>query len=99
MDKDVVEKYPERAKALQDWLPFFKTDRMLCGATAVYIASGKAKILKGRYFDVEQDIEDVVNAGPSEIIDKDLYRMKIDFLGGLANDGNWGGDLNTEESK
>ena len=84
-------------EAIKNWLPLFKTSRFLCGATCVYIASGKAKILKGRYFDCEQDIEAVVAAGKSEIIDKDLYRMKIEFLGGLPNDGGIAKDMEIKE--
>jgi hypothetical protein len=95
-DPDVAAAYPQMVKALQAWLPFFKTSRFLCGATCVYIASGKAKILKGRYFDCEQDIETVVSH-PSEIIDEDLYRMKIQFLGGLPNDGGVAKDMKLEE--
>jgi hypothetical protein len=93
MDEDVAKAYPNLVAARKAWLPNFKTSRFLCGATCVYIASGKAKVLKGRYFDCEQDIEQVVSAGPSEIIDKDLYHMKIDFLGGLPNDGGIAKDL------
>jgi hypothetical protein len=96
MDPDVVAAYPHRAKALKSWLPLFKTSRFLCGATCVYIASGKAKILKGRYFDCEQDIQQVVSGG-AEIIDKDLYRMKIEFLGGLPNDGGIAKDMVIEK--
>jgi hypothetical protein len=84
-------------EAMKNWLPLFKTSRFLCGATCVYIASGKAKILKGRYFDCEQDIETVVAAGKSEIIDKDLYRMKIQFLGGLPNDGGIAKDMDFKD--
>src|ERR1700722_4938038 len=90
---DVAAAYPGMVKAIEAWFPKFKTSRFLCGATCVYIASGKAKVLKGRYFDCEQDIETVVSAGPSEIIDKDLYRMKIEFLGGLPNDGGIAKDM------
>jgi hypothetical protein len=83
----VKKAYPKMFEARAAWIPMFKTSRFLCGATCVYIASGKSRVLKGRYFDCEQDIEQVVSAGPSEIIAKDLYSMKIDFLGGLPNDG------------
>jgi hypothetical protein len=85
--------YPEMLQAMKEWLPNFKTSRFLCGATCVYLASGKGKALKGRYFDCEQDIEAVINA-PQEIKDKDLYRMKIEFLGGLPNDGGIAKDAN-----
>jgi hypothetical protein len=52
----------------------------------VYLASGKAKVLKGRYFDCEQDIGTVV-AGGKEVLEEDLYSLRVRFLGGLANDG------------
>jgi hypothetical protein len=35
----------------------------------------------------------VVSAGAEEIIGKDLYHMKIDFMGGLPNDGGIAKDL------
>jgi hypothetical protein len=93
MAPDVAAAYPDRVEALKAWLPLFKTSRFLCGATMVYLASGKGKVLKGRYFDCEQDIEQVVAAGASEIIDKDLYRLQIPFLGGLPNDGGIARDM------
>jgi len=46
---------------------------MLRDDTCVFFALGKCK---GRYFDVEQDIEDDVNA---EILEKAPYHMKIDL--------------------
>jgi NAD(P)-dependent dehydrogenase (short-subunit alcohol dehydrogenase family) len=83
---DVAAKYPERVKMRNDWLPKFITSRFLCGATVVYLASGKAKVLKGRYFDCEQDIGTVVAAG-KEVLDQNLYSLRVNFLGGLPNDG------------
>ena len=50
-------------ETIESWLPSFKTSRFLCVATGVYIASGKAEALKGRYFDCKQNIEQVVAAG------------------------------------
>jgi hypothetical protein len=53
------------------------------------LATGQAKeVLKGKYFDVEQDISAVVAAGPDEIRGpKQLYELKVQFLGGLENNG------------
>ena len=42
---------------------------------------------------MQQDIEYVVSQGAKEIEEQDLYRMKIDFLGGLPNDGGPAGEL------
>lgn len=91
--------YPSLVAARNAWLPMFQTSRFLCGATCVYIASGKAKVLKGRYFDVQQDIEYVCSKGAKEIEEQDLYRMKVDFLGGLPNDGGPAGELKLESDK
>ena len=85
--EDVLKAYPHMAEAKALTLQLIKVNRFLPAATCLYIANRKATILKGRYFDCEQDIADVVSAGASEIVDKDLYRMKVDFLGGLPNDG------------
>jgi hypothetical protein len=93
VDDDVAKAYPNILAGRKAWLPNFKTSRFLCGATCVFIATGKAKLLKGRYFDCEQDIGHVLSEGKEEIIEKDLYRMKIDFLGGLPNDGGIAKDL------
>jgi hypothetical protein len=42
--------------------------------------SGKAYKLRGRYLDVEQDIEEwVVRA--DEVIEHDLNHLKVEFLG------------------
>ena len=45
-------------------------------------------MLKGKYFDCEQDIGTVVAAGAEEIRGpKQLYELKVEFLAGLPNDG------------
>ena len=53
------------------------------------MACGEAKeVLKGKYFDCEQDIGMVGAAGREEIRGpKQLYELKVEFLGGLPNDG------------
>jgi hypothetical protein len=65
----------------------FRTSLDVPAQTCVYIATGKAKrALKGKYFDCEQDIQTVVD-NVSEIERDDLYELKVQFLGGLPNDG------------
>ena len=57
------------------------------GQTCVYLATGRAKhVLKGKYFDCEQDIQTVVDHA-EEVPKNDLYELKVEFLGGLPNDG------------
>jgi hypothetical protein len=53
----------------------------------VYLATGKAKhVLRGKYFDCEQNIQTVVDWA-EEIAKHDMYELKVEFLGGLPNDG------------
>lgn len=42
--------------------------------------------MKGRYFDCEQDIGYVSSMG-HVIREQELYDLKVEFLGGLPNDG------------
>lgn len=49
---------------------------------------------EGKYFDCEQDIATVVGAGEDGL--KDLYELKVEFLGGLPNDGGTASALNIE---
>ncbi|KAM0755121.1 NAD-binding protein [Meredithblackwellia eburnea MCA 4105] len=58
----------------------------LCAWTYVALAAGRATCLRGRYFDVEQDL-DVIAAHSEEILNSDLYKLGVSFLGGLPNDG------------
>ncbi|KAB5585181.1 hypothetical protein GE09DRAFT_944958 [Coniochaeta sp. 2T2.1] len=58
----------------------------LNGMVCVALANGIAKdVLKGKYFDVGHDLEDVI--AQSEAIKKDpeLYSLHTTFLGGLSN--------------
>ncbi|KLO14712.1 NAD(P)-binding protein [Schizopora paradoxa] len=53
----------------------------LCAQTCVYIATGKAKELRGRYIDVSKDIQSVVDQ--ADIVKKEnLYNMSIKQLDG-----------------
>ena len=86
---DVATAYPGFAVAYNEFGKLFKCKTRLCGQTCVYLACGEGKeVLKGRYFDCEQDIGTVVAAGPEEIRGpKGLYELKVEFLAGLPNDG------------
>ncbi len=55
----------------------------LCGQTCVYLATGKAKELRGRYINSERDIETVVNQ--ADIVKKEnLYDLGIRELGAVG---------------
>jgi len=83
---DVAARYPGFADVYVKFCKLFCCTPALCGQTCVFLATGKAKALKGRYFDCEQDIGYVSTMG-EEIQAKDLYSLKTEFLGGLPNDG------------
>ncbi|KAM5360114.1 hypothetical protein ACJZ2D_013973 [Fusarium nematophilum] len=83
---DVAEAYPKVAAAYKSFGAQFKCEPALCGQTCVFLAAGRGTALKGRYFDCEQDIGYVASMG-NHIRERGLYELKVDFLGGLPNDG------------
>lgn len=69
-------------------LDSMKDSAHLSGMVSVALATGVAKrALKGRYFDVQQDLEDVVAQAAAIEMDPELYGLHTRFLGGLPNDG------------
>ena len=60
----------------------------LNGMTCVALACGVAKdCLRGRYIDVEHDLEDIIKQADVLKADKDLYGLVTKFPGGMKNDG------------
>jgi len=87
LSQDVVDEFPGIADIFENFQKTFRTSLDVPGQTCVYIATGKAKhALKGKYFDCEQNIQTVVDHA-DEIKSHDLYELKVEFLGGLPNDG------------
>ena len=87
LDPDVAAEFPDFAAVFEDFQKNFRTSLDVPGQTCVYIATGKAKrALSGKYFDCEQDIQTVVD-NAAEIEKNNLYELKVEFLGGLPNDG------------
>ena len=83
---DVKAIYPELSKKWMEWYDTFVTPAAVPGQTAVYLATGSGKdVLKGRYFDCEQDIDFVVRQGRKKMEAEDLYNLKVEFIG-LTND-------------
>ena len=83
----MVEDFPGVATMFEKFQDLFRMNLDVPGQTCVYLATGKAKhVLKGKYFDCEQNIQTVVDHA-EEIPKKDLYELKVEFLGGLPNDG------------
>jgi hypothetical protein len=86
-DPDLKEMYPELTKKWASWYKMFVTPAAVAGQTAVYLATGAAKeVLRGRYFDCEQDIDFVVRQGRQKLEKEGLYDLKVEFVG-LSNDG------------
>ena len=88
---DVRKKYPEMVARYQEFQRRFIDSGYLCGQTCAFIAAGKALPLRGKYFDVEQDIEEVLKYA-HEFQEKGLYDLKVEFPGGLLNDGGTAAD-------
>lgn len=54
--------------------------------------------LRGKYFDVEQDISKVLDYAP-EFAKNGLYDLKVEFAGGLLNDGGIAADTMSQKQK
>ncbi|KAK5322024.1 hypothetical protein LTR93_006262 [Exophiala xenobiotica] len=89
MDPVVAEAYPHLATNRPKWLKNYRTAVDLCGAVCVFLATGGVKdSLRGRYIDCEHDLEPFLSPeAAKEITENDLHVLKVDFLGGLPNDG------------
>lgn len=71
-----------------NWLDMYIDSPYLNGMVCVALASGVAKdSLRGKYFDVNQDLEDVVSQAAALKADPELYSLHTTFVGGLPNDG------------
>lgn len=83
---DVAAQYPKVAEAYLKFTANFPCSPSLCGQTCVFLAAGRGRALRGRYFDCEQDVGYVATMGDT-IREQQLYELKVEFLGGLPNDG------------
>jgi hypothetical protein len=73
---------------MEEGLKGFKDSPHLSGMVCVALATGIAKdILKGRYFDVQHDLEDVITQGEVVRNNPDIYGLHTTFLGQMPNDG------------
>ncbi|KAI8411397.1 hypothetical protein FOFC_07991 [Fusarium oxysporum] len=80
--------YPHVGEMLLDTLKNFKDSPYLSGMASVALATGIAKgALKGKYFDVQQDLDDVITQASEIRADPELYTLNTKFLGDLENDG------------
>ncbi|KAK4942808.1 hypothetical protein LTR10_017568 [Elasticomyces elasticus] len=66
--------------------PIFKDVPELCGNTVAYLASGRAKELRGHYFDCRHEIERVCSFGYETLKQYGLYNLGMKFLPGYENE-------------
>ena len=66
--------------------PIFKDVPELCGNTVAYLASGRAKELRGHYFDCRHEIERVCSFGYETLKHYGLYNLGMKFLPGYENE-------------
>ena len=83
---DVLEKYPDMFEKREEFMKLFKDPPILCGQTCAYLATGKAKEIKGMYFDCRQDIEVVCGYGRERLEKEGMYNLKVDFCEGYGNE-------------
>jgi len=94
MDPAVAREYPDFAAKRPQWVKNFRTSSRLCGAVCVFLATGAAKVLKGRYIDCEYDVQAYLDeAVQEEIVQNDLHTLRVPFAAGAKNDGGSSSDI------
>jgi len=86
LQPEILNKYPALSRNRTDFKSLFKDPPELCGATCAYLATGKAKEIRGMYFDCRQDIERVCAVGRENLQKESLYSLRVDFIHGYANE-------------
>ncbi|OIW22844.1 NAD(P)-binding protein [Coniochaeta ligniaria NRRL 30616] len=82
-----LQSLPEHAATrFKGWLDIYTDSPYLNGMTCVALANGVARdILKGKYFDVGHDLEDVIAQSEAIKSDPELYSLHTTFPCGLSN--------------
>jgi hypothetical protein len=96
-----VNNLPPQARAwFANALDVYNDSPYLNGMVCVALATGIGKrVLRGKYFDVGQDLEDVLAQAEAIKADPDLYSLHTSFLGELTNSGVPPGGYRAEEHK
>jgi len=84
--QELYDKYPALTQHGTDFQALFKDPPELCGATVAYLGAGKAKELRGMYWDCRQDIEKVKAYGRERLQKEMKYTLKVEFLQGYENE-------------
>jgi len=85
-DPDVVAKYPRLDRSRPAFQALFKDEPELCAQTCAYLATGRAKDLRGLYVDCRQDLGRLLEVGREELLKNDLYSLKVGFLNEYSNE-------------
>ncbi|EWZ46068.1 hypothetical protein FOZG_06253 [Fusarium oxysporum Fo47] len=86
--EEIMGEYSHLVKGMAQVLENFKDSPYLSGMVSVALATGIAKdCLNGKYFDVQQDLGDVIAQASALRDNSDLYKMQVAFLGDLPNNG------------
>jgi len=96
-----VASLPPQAHAFfENQLDVYNDSPYLNGMVCVALATGVGKkALRGKYFDVGQDLEDVLAQEAALKADPALYSLHTSFLGELTNSGIPPGGYHAEEVK
>jgi len=79
--EDMEKMTPGVTNQIKEFINAFVNPPELCAQTCVYLASGKASELRGRYINSEKDVESMSNQ--AEIVKKEnLYDLGVRELGG-----------------
>ncbi|KAK4162363.1 hypothetical protein QBC43DRAFT_290977 [Cladorrhinum sp. PSN259] len=100
--EESVANLPEKVRKsyLEGFDEVYNDSPYLNGMVCVALATGIGKqVLRGRYVDVNQDLEDLLKQGEALKSDPDLYTLHTSFLGGLKNAGVPEGGYKKEEGE
>ncbi|KAF4951989.1 hypothetical protein FGADI_7105 [Fusarium gaditjirri] len=79
--------YPQVVSGFVEWMKKFTGSPHLAGMACVALATGIAKdALRGRYYDVEQDLEDVIAQTSALKADPLLHSLHISMLGSFERE-------------
>ncbi|KAH8899105.1 NAD(P)-binding protein [Thozetella sp. PMI_491] len=93
--QDSVANLPEKVRpGFDGWLDRYFDSPYLNGMVCVALAAGVGKdVLRGKYIDVEQDLEDVVAQAEAFKKNPDLHSLHTTFLGSLPSRGKFLAEL------
>ena len=83
---DVKEKYGDATGDEASFRALFKDEPSLCGQTSVFLASGRAKELRGFYLDCRMDLGKLLDFGRERLRKESRNTLGVQFLDGWCNE-------------